>query len=176
MFTVDNVDWDIPCTIERVAEIKASDISGVMLDGTYFNDVLGTFLSYTVSIAIPKGWENEYTQIWDVLTNPDNFHTFHFPYNYDPKGIDIVGRVETVADAWVRLPNGKQTWRKTTFTVISNTPTKTRSIHYIQSSEMNTWGVSPYPDTPDPTVGVMYEYTSNGWVMRNYADADEVQY
>ena len=53
-FTVDGVEWNIPCTIERTAEITASEISGLLLNRNYFNDVLGTYMRYTISIAIPK--------------------------------------------------------------------------------------------------------------------------
>ena len=46
MFSVDGVQWDVPCRIVRTAEIAASEISGMLLDRTYFNDVLGTWMRY----------------------------------------------------------------------------------------------------------------------------------
>jgi hypothetical protein len=38
MFVLDGMSWDIPCDIERIAEMKASEISGMLLDKSYFND------------------------------------------------------------------------------------------------------------------------------------------
>ena len=41
MFTIDGVQYNVECSIERTAEIKLSDISGMLMDGHIFNDVLG---------------------------------------------------------------------------------------------------------------------------------------
>lgn len=168
-FTVDGFEWDIPCTIERTAEVKASEISGMMMDKRYFNDVLGTYLKYTVAIAIPKGWENVYTGIYTILAQPQGFHTFTFPYNEDE--VNITGRVETISDSWVRLPNGKQTWRKTTFEVISNVPTFEDTLEGAIAR-----GLSPYPVAPEAQEGDLYEYSNGTWIRRYYANADEVYY
>ena len=39
MFTVDGVQWSIPCDISRSMRIQDSDISGQLLNGQYFHDV-----------------------------------------------------------------------------------------------------------------------------------------
>lgn len=167
-FTIDGVKWNFPCTIEREAEVTSSDISGMMLNKTYFNDVLGTFMKYTVAIAIPKGHEAEYTTIYEMLSDPASYHTFVLPYNYQEDGLTLNGRVQVVSDVYVRLPHGKQTWRKTKFTVIANHPTKEASIGEI--------GFSPLPDTAGVEVGDIYEYTENGWQETSYGDGDNTYY
>ena len=168
-WSVDGVEWEYPCTIQRVAEVQASDISGLMLNKTYFNDVIGTYLKYTVSIAVPKGHENDYTTIYELLSAPVNYHTFVLPYNEGD--ITINGRMQVISDQYVRLPNDKQTWRKTTFEIISNTPSKTASGATIQN-----YGLTPYPDAPNVTVGDFYEYTSGGWIQRDYSDGDDTYF
>lgn len=168
-FVIDGIKWNFPCTIERTAEVTSSDVSGMMLDKSYFNDVLGTWMKYTVAIAIPKGHESEYTTIYEALSDPVGYHTFVFPYNYQQDGISIVGRVQVINDTYVRLPNGKQTWRKTRFEVIANHPTK--------EAELGNVGYSPFPDTAGVPVGSVWEYTSNGWRESPiYIDGDNIYY
>ena len=169
-WSVDGITWDYPCTIQRVAEVTPSEISGMMLDKTYFNDVIGTYLRYTVAIAVPKDREEDYTLIYEMLTNPQNYHSFVLPYNETE--ISINARVQVVSDQWVRLPGNKQTWRKTTFEIISNTPTKVSNE--TGSTEM--YGTTPYPDDPQAQVGDIYEYTQAGWIMRNYENGDGIAY
>lgn len=119
---VDGNEWDIPCTIERTSEIQSSDISGMMLDKTYFNDVLGTYMQYNLKVAVPFGYEDEYNDLYEVLTEPVAGHDFSFPYADEP--IEFNGRIQDVKDVYVRLPDGKMHWRGTSFTVIANEPSK----------------------------------------------------
>jgi len=169
-WTVDGFTWNYPCTIQRVAEVTPSEISGMMLDKTYFNDVIGMYLRYTVAIAVPRDREEDYAFIYELLTNPQNYHLFTLPYNDGE--ININARVQTVSDQFVRLPNNKQTWRKTTFEIISNTPTKATD----ETGMWNRYGTTPYPDDPQAQVGDIYEYTAAGWILRNYENGDERAY
>lgn len=168
-FVIDGFSWNIPCTIERTAKITASEISGMLLNKQYFNDVLGTWMRYTISIAIPRGWESDYDSIYEILSSPVDAHSFTLPYNSSE--INITGRVDVVSDTWVRLPNNKQTWRKTTFDVIANHPSKTMSL-----TEVITRGMTPLPEAPGAQAGDLYEYTNYGWIQRFYVNADEVRY
>lgn len=122
MFTVDGMQWTFPCDIERVAEITSSEISGMLLNKNYFNDAIGTYLSYTVTIVVPFGSESTYNSLYEILTDPVDSHVFTFPYNSGTKTIN--GRIQSISDVYRRLPNGTAHWRGIKFTVISNTPYK----------------------------------------------------
>ena len=170
MFTVDGVTWNVPCAITRKAEIKPSEISGLMLDGTYFNDVIGTFLSYTVSIAVPIGMLEEYQEIYEKITDPDDGHTFILPYNGGT--VQITGRVEDVSDQYVRMSNGAVHWKGTTFTVIANHPTKSRTLN-----EVVTIGRKVVPDTAYHYEGDTWVWTDGAWELSvRYRNADEIRY
>lgn len=168
MFTIDGIRWNYPCTIERAAEVTSSEVSGMMLNKTYFNDVLGTWMKYTVAIAIPIGHEADYAEVYEMLTDPVSYHTFILPYNYSEEGLTINGRVQVVSDVYVRLPNGKQTWRKTKFEIVANHPSK--------EAELGNIGFSPLPDTAGIEIGTVYEYTAQGWEERDYGDGDNTEY
>jgi len=170
MFTVDGITWDIPCSIEREAAITASDISGLMLDRSYFNDVLGTYMSYTVRIAVPLDMRDEYIQIYEALTNPVDGHLFVLPYNNST--IEITARVSNVSDVYVRLAGGQVYWKGIEFTCVANYPTKAMTL-----GEMLVTGRALPPDISDPEIGDSYIYTNSGWVPSpTYENADSIYY
>lgn len=168
-FSIDGVTWDIPCTIQRASEVTPSNISGMLLNKQYFNDVLGTWMKYNVTIAVPRGHEDDYSEIYEILSAPKDAHQFVLPYNQAT--ITVTARVQTVSDQYVRLPGGDQTWRKTSFDIIANHPSKTMTL-----GEVTSVGLTPIPDVPAPIVGDLFEYTVGGWVQRFYENADEIQY
>lgn len=166
MFTIDGVQWDLPCDIKRKADMRASDISGLMLDGSYFNDVLGTYMDYDVKIVVPIGTEERYNDLYEVLTKPVDGHSFILPYGNSI--VSITGRVESVSDLYTKVGN-KTHWRGIAFSVKSNYPTKTSDL-----GEVLTVGLAPRPDVLSPTVGMAYVYTSTGWAEME--DVDSVQF
>lgn len=125
MFTVDGMQWTFPCDIERVSEITASEISGMLLNKNYFNDVIGVYLSYTVTIVVPFGSMGTYTSLYEILTSPVDSHSFTFPYNQTT--VSFSGRVRSISDVYRRMPDGSAHWRGIKFTVISNEPNKVRT-------------------------------------------------
>lgn len=171
-FTIDGITWDLPCKITREAKMEASEISGMMMDKSYFNDVLGTFMTYGITIVVPLGKESMYSTLYEMLTDPVADHSCVLPYNQDV--INIVGRIETVSDELYREENGVKIWRRTSFNIIANHPTKTYTL-----DEAITRGLTPLPSVEDVEDGAYYQYSSeNGWVEieEPYPDADEVAY
>lgn len=169
IWSIDGIEWDVPCDIDRVSEITASDISGMLLDKSYFNDVLGTYLKYSIKIAVPFGMMNEYTDIYEALTEPVDGHTFILPYN--ETYVTITGRVTSVSDVYVLMPNGSTHWKGIKFDIVSNHPTKTRTL-----SEVLAVGMAPIPGKtqfPDGTSAIM---TDGAWMYAEYEDADNKAY
>lgn len=163
MFTIDGIRWDYPCQIERAAEIKASEISGFMLDKSYFNDVMGTYMSYTVTLAIPPKQMTQYSAVYELLTDPVDAHSFVLPYGNST--ITITGRVVSVKDNYVRLAGGAVAWKGTTFTVAANHPTKEVSL-----DEVITRGAAPLPEGAAVSIGSVWAYGSGGWETVPSAD------
>lgn len=156
-FYVDDYACELPCDVTRVSEMRSSEISGMMLDKTYFNDVLGTFLVYTVKIAVPIGMMEDYCELYDILTQPVDGHTFMLPYHMGT--VNIVGRVESISDVYRRLGNGGMHWTGISFRVISNEPYKTMSLG--QAIER---GRTSLPEVNEPEEGATYTYTNGEWV------------
>lgn len=119
MFTqliMDNAEYNFACSVKRRAVIVSSDNSGILLDGSYYNDVMGTYMEYDVSLAIPAGQEDAYVAFYEAITNPIPYHDFVLPYNNEMTLVR--GRVANISDTYMQKNAlGKVTWRNITFTV-----------------------------------------------------------
>lgn len=156
MITIDGYEWDVPCDVERAAEMTPSEISGLMLDRSYFNDVLGTYMRYDLTLAVPPSREADYATLYETLTAPVDAHSFVLPYNQDT--ITLTARVESVQDVLVYTRTRKQYWRGIKFSVIANHPTKTLSLGEVISR-----GKSPLPEVIGLPIGSLYVLTEDGW-------------
>ena len=156
MFTVDGVQWSIPCDIKRVSEVRPSDISGLLLNKSYFNDVLGTYMQYEITLMPDPGSMADYYALYELLNSPVDGHTFVLPYN--DSTVTLAARVSQVSDVYVRMPNGAVYWKGVSFTITANNPTKTMSL-----SNTITRGLTVLPEVTNPEVGDKYEWTGTTW-------------
>lgn len=157
MFSIDGTVWNVPCQIEREAQMQASEISGMLLDRTYFNDVLGTYMSYNVTLAVPFNKISLYYAIYEKLTDPVEAHIFVLPYNAST--ITLSGRVESVSDSWVRMPGDENYWKAISFTVTAINPSRS----YTQAQAISQGRpVVPTIDGERPAVFEPLSITANG--------------
>jgi len=187
IWSIDGFEWDFPCTVERTAEMTASDISGLLLDKTYFNDVLATYMKYDIRIEVPFNRIDEYNELYDkFLIAPVSAHEFVLPYVGG--SITVVGRIENIKDIYVRTKQKDGNvwkevthWRGIQFSVIGNHPTK--DVIYTGGSKNEqykdidgtivTFGIPDFPTQSDVSVGDAYIYASNGWeVLPNAEDSE----
>ncbi len=169
MFSIDGKRYDWPCDIVRTARMRPSDLSGMMLDKRWFNDVLGTYMTYTVSVAVPLGAGEAYARLYDALTLPVEGHHFLLPYNCGD--IAVEGRVERVSDVFVRLPGGGLHWRGVRFDVVANHPSREMALDQVLER-----GRSPLPNVAAPEEGECYAFVAGRWVRMEYGDADARDY
>lgn len=127
MFSIDGVDFDMPASIHRKANVKSSDISGDLLNGDYFNDVIGTYMEYEITVAVPVQREEDYSALYEILSDPVPYHNVRMPYNQTT--IEFRARVETISDQLYRQDDrrtvfDRNIWRGTSFTVVASEPLK----------------------------------------------------
>lgn len=79
MFYIDGMKCDAKCDVTRTSDIRSSDISEEMLDGSYFNDVLGTWLQYDVALTVPLYSSDKYANIYEAINEPVEGHDFVLP-------------------------------------------------------------------------------------------------
>lgn len=169
IWSIDGIEWDLPCDISRVSEVTLSDISGMLLDKSYFGDVLGTYLKYSIKLVIPPGMEQKYYSVYEAITEPVDGHTFILPYNGG--NVEITGRVSGISDVYVILPNGAHRWKGIAFDIISNHPSKTMEL-----SDVITRGMTPLPATANFPDGTTASMVDGQWVFTTYEDADVKYY
>lgn len=157
MFTVDGIAWTIPCDITRTADVRSTSISGDLLDGSYFNDVQGTYMSYEIDLVPNPQQMGDYYALYQVLTAPVDGHTFVFPY--DGETIQLTARVGRMSDIWVRLPNGGRYWKGLRVPITANHASRQQTL-----AEAIARGMSPMPPAEAVSVGDTYTMTANGWV------------
>ena len=171
MFTIDNTEWTYPCDITREAEIRSTDVSGEMLDGSYYNDVQGTYMSYTVKVVGPLNQRDALASLYNQLVAPVEGHRFVLPYNGSTVILNT-GRIESVSDVFVRLPGGGQYWRGLQFTVIANHPT-----YAATASGVVARGRPVMPEEVDASEGDTWIWHNGAWVRSvEYIDADVKRY
>lgn len=120
MFNVDGSRFDFPCDLERSVKLESSSNSGLMLNKQYFNDVIASYVSYTVKIAIPQGQENDYARLFELLSKPVGEHLWVFPYNQTL--ISFYGKIDSISDKFYRKVNGRNIWRNISFSVTATRP------------------------------------------------------
>lgn len=170
MFTVDGMQWSIPCDITRSIRIQDSEISGQLLNGQYFHDVEGTYYDYTVKLTPNPHQMGEYYSLVQILSQPVDGHVFVFPYNGST--VQVTAKVENPEDMWVRMPGGGVYWKGMQFQATANAPTYEPTLSGAISR-----GLTPLPDVLEPEIGDTYTYTADGWVLvGDVGDADTTGY
>lgn len=167
-FIVDGIPWSHHCQIRRVADMTPSDISGPLLDLSYFNDVKGTYLTYEITVTVPMRDRDDYTALFDLLTEPADAHAFVVPYGNT--SISVTARIAQISDEFYPVVDGAY-WLARSFTIISNYPTKSYSL-----GEAITRGMAPGPDVVSPAVGELWEWDGEEWVEADLPDADTTYY
>lgn len=167
---IDGVSYDVKCTVRRHADMRDTDISGEMLDGSYFHDVEGTYYDYEIAFKYPLYDRNKYAAIYEALTEPVDGHAFVLPYNNDT--VQITAKVEPVEDELVEMESGYKYWRSLRFALTANHPSKEYTL-----SQVLIRGRAPLPDLATPAQGASYTWDGTKWVTStSYEDADNISY
>lgn len=161
---IDGLDYDVKVQLSREADVRASDISGPMLNGVEFNDILGTYYNYTVTFRFPLYDQSAYAALYEVLTAPVAAHSFLMPYS--DTTILLTAKVEPVYDEIVEMDNGRTYWRACRFNLVSIAPTKEETL-----GEVIARGLPVLPDVFSPEDGDAYEWDGTGWVALEDADS-----
>ena len=128
-FILDNTEYTFAVSVKRRSVVVSSDNSGMLMDGTYYNDVIGTYLEYDVSFAIPEGQQDAYVAFYEAITSPVAYHDFVLPYNN--QSVVVRGRIQNISDTYMQKNSqGKVTWRNISFTIIESVSHKMASGSY----------------------------------------------
>ena len=158
IISIDGADYDVKCSVSREADVRDTEISGEMLDGSIFHDIEGTYYDYEIRFLFPLWDQAKYDAIYEALTAPVDGHAFILPYGQDV--VAITAKVEPVADEMIEMETGYKYWRNTRFRISANHPTKQMDL-----GEVLTRGRTPLPDASSVPIGTTYTMTASGWQL-----------
>lgn len=167
IFTVDGVTFDVRLDVVRTARVRSSDISGWMMDATWFNDVFGSYYDYEITLKYPMKDQERYTSLYELLTRPVAGHDFVFPYNGTT--LQVNARLEEIPDEYIEKDNRQRYWKALAFEAKANAPTKEVVLGEVIAHNM--------PVTPEgmpASEGDVYEYESGAWVPLELVNGDEI--
>lgn len=134
VFYVDGTEYTLPCSLQRNIRKRESDNSGYLMNGKYHSDYLGTYIDYSVKLAIPIGSESEYANLHELLSNPNKTeYTFTMPYNQEY--ITFNGKVDVLPDAYFGTYQNEGNNKVTVWRAISFEIQGTEPIFEVETNE-----------------------------------------
>ena len=168
MIYIDDTPYDVKCSVQRTANLRPSDVSGLMLDRNYFNDVLGTYMAYDVTLKYPLKNRDRYDGLYETLIEPVDGHAFNLPYNQGR--LVISARIESVTDERVELDSRREYWASLSFTITANHPSKALTLE-----QMITRGRAPVPEITQPDEGDTYTWYYGRWSKTAYYENADIK-
>lgn len=108
-FTVDGVVYNAFVTeLSRSIRVVESDLSGDVMSGEHFRDMVGSYCDYSMTIGTDSLSPEEYDALVEVLADPKEFHTVILPYGRST--LEFEAYIEEISDSLKSDRNGKKNW------------------------------------------------------------------
>lgn len=108
MIIIDNETFDVGIIdIKRKAKIEKQEL-GTTQDGINHVVAVGTRFDYVVTFATKKMNVSEYNRLYEVLTNPVDYHNVTMPYN--DTTISFKASISSADDSIVANYNNFRKW------------------------------------------------------------------
>ena len=91
-----------------------------MIRGDRVYNVVGTFYGYTVTVDTSYATEEEYDELFEMISSPEEWHEFEFPYGQDV--LTFRGHVESGGDTLYKRQGNRNTWGDLQFSVVATKP------------------------------------------------------
>lgn len=97
--------------IERNFAVVDTDDAGRVLTGAMERDIIGTFYNYTIKLNTNFLSFEEYDELYEILSSPEEYHTIRVPYAqstlqfkaYITQGKDVLNRMDRQGTHWKQL-------------------------------------------------------------------------
>lgn len=111
MITIDNNTYNVGVMkITRKAQMKTESL-GTTLDLRKHYEVKGTYYDYEVEFATARMNVDEYDELYELLTTPQESHTVTLPYGQTE--LTFEARVQIAGDALIKSLTPLKKWRNT---------------------------------------------------------------
>lgn len=110
MITIDNNSYDVGIVkITRRASQKIENL-GTTMDLRKHYDIRGTYYDYDVELATKLMSLDDYDNLYELLTTPQESHTVTLPYGQST--LTFEARVSVASDVLIQSFNTFKKWRK----------------------------------------------------------------
>lgn len=97
--------------IKRSFSVADSDKAGRVLTGRMMRDIIGTFYNYTIELSTNKLSRQEYDELYEILSSPEDYHSITVPYAqstltfdaYVTGGEDVADKTDSSGTKWSGL-------------------------------------------------------------------------
>lgn len=122
MIIVDGIEFaKAVVSLKRNFQVLDGENAGrTIVNGNMERDVIGTFYTYSATIDSSFMTLEEYDQLYETISSPDDFHTLEVPYG---QGAYIYQAYITNGSDELQLVKGeKRYWNKLSFNFIAKSP------------------------------------------------------
>ena len=91
-----------------------------MIRGDRVYNVVGTFYGYSVTVDTSYASEEEYDELFELISSPEEWHEFEFPYGQSV--LSFRGHVESGGDTLYKRQGGRSCWGDLQFSVVATKP------------------------------------------------------
>lgn len=126
LFAVDGVSYHVRVPVgglTRSFQILDGKNAGRLLAGTMKRDIIGTFYNYQLQIERDGASLEEYDQLYEVLSSPEEFHSVTFPYGQST--LTFQAYVTKGDDKLMRQSEGKNYWSGLSIEFVAKSPERT---------------------------------------------------
>ena len=97
--------------IKRSFSVADSDKAGRVLTGRMMRDIIGTFYNYTIELSTNQLSRQEYDELYEILSSPEDYHSITVPYAqstltfdaYVTSGEDVADKIDSSGTKWSGL-------------------------------------------------------------------------
>lgn len=119
MFNIDGWVFNFPIDVSRTTDMYETEVSGMLMNLNYYHDLRASFVKYSVKLAIPRGNEQDYSRLYNLLIQPSE-HYFTLPFNQEE--IEFRGIIKSVSDKLIKQVGGVNIWHNISFDIESSEP------------------------------------------------------
>lgn len=124
MFTIDGQNFASVnvSALSRGFEVKDGGNEGFALSGLHLRDVVGVYLTYTLTIDAALLSPADYDALFEILSAPKDYHTVTFPYGQST--ITFEAEITEGGDNLLLSEDTYNTWQDLSITFRSRKPVR----------------------------------------------------
>ena len=123
VFSIDGRYFDVFIPqdgIKRSAQILDGPNTERKTDGNLYREIIGTYYNYTIEIKTDNLTLEEYDELFDLISQPEEYHEITVPYGQGSKTFNAY--VSSVDDSLRKIEGDKFFWQGMTLQFIATEP------------------------------------------------------